>query len=246
MLCGACQEGLSVVLGTSQCLPCSNYYLLLLLVFAAAGLVLVILLTLCNLTVSEGTINGLVFYVNIVQINAATFFPPTQMNSFSKTLQVFVAWLNLDLGITTCFYDGMNAYVKAWMQFVFPVYIWLIAAMIIILSRRYSTVTRLVGRNAVKVLATLFLLSYAKLLRSIITALSFAVLSYSTEQTEVVWLYDGNINYFQGKHIPLAVTALALWNTLTTIRMCTVLHSLPSEGIKLPVAVLGQKTQASV
>ena len=208
VLCGACQEGLSIVLGTSHCLPCSNYYLFLLLVFAAAGLVLVVLLTLCNLTVSEGTINGLVFYVNIVQINAATFFPPTQMNSFSKTLQVFVAWLNLDLGITTCFYNGMNAYVKAWMQFVFPVYIWLIAAMIIILSRRYSTVTRLVGRNAVKVLATLFLLSYAKLLRSIITALSFAVLSYSTEQTEVVWLYDGNINYFQGKHIPLAVTAL--------------------------------------
>ena len=219
VLCGACQEGLSVVLGTSQCLPCSNYYLLLLLVFGAAGLVLVILLTLCNLTVSEGTINGLVFYVNIVQINAATFFPPTQMNSFSKTLQVFVAWLNLDLGITTCFYDGMNAYVKAWMQFVFPVYIWLIAAMIIILSRRYSTVTRLVGRNAVKVLATLFLLSYAKLLRSIITALSFAVLSYSTEQTEVVWLYDGNINYFQGKHIPLAVTAL-VFGTLSLPYAC--------------------------
>ena len=209
VLCGACQEGLSVVLGTSQCLPCSNYYLFLLLIFAAAGLVLVILLTLCNLTVSEGTINGLVFYVNIVQINAATFFPPTQTNSFSKMLQVFVAWLNLDLGITTCFYDGMDAYVKAWMQFVFPVYIWLIAAMIIILSRRYSIVTRLVGRNAVKVLATLFLLSYAKLLRSIITALSFAVLSYSTEKTELVWLNDGNIQYFHGRHIPLAVTALA-------------------------------------
>ena len=208
VLCGACQEGLSVVLGTSHCLPCSNYYLLLLLVFAAAGLALVILLTVCNLTISEGTINGLVFYANIVQINAATFFPPTQTNSFSKTLQVFVAWLNLDLGITTCFYDGMNAYVKAWMQFVFPVYIWLIAAMIIILSRRYSIVTRLVGRNAVKVLATLFLLSYAKLLRSIITALSFAVLSYSTQETELVWLYDGNIKYFHGRHIPLAVTAL--------------------------------------
>ena len=246
VLCGACQEGLSVVLGTSQCLPCSNYYLFLLLVFAAAGLVLVILLTLCNLTVSEGTINGLVFYVNIVQINAATFFPPTQTNSFSKMLQVFVAWLNLDLGITTCFYDGMNAYVNAWMKFVFPVYIWLIAAMIIILSRRYSTVTRLVGRNAVKVLATLFLLSYAKLLRSIITALSFAVLSYSTEETELVWLYDGNIKYFHGRHIPLAGYCSCLWSTLATICMCTVLYSLSSERIKLPVAFLGQKTQASV
>ena len=58
VLCGACQKGLSIVLGTSQCLPCSNYYPFLLLVFAVAGLVLVILLTLCNLTISEGTITN--------------------------------------------------------------------------------------------------------------------------------------------------------------------------------------------
>ena len=30
----------------------------------------------------------------------------------------------LDLGIETCFYDGMDAYVKTWLQFVCPIYIW--------------------------------------------------------------------------------------------------------------------------
>ena len=65
ILCGGCKKGFSLALGSSRCLECSNYYLLLLLAFAMAGIVLVFLLTACNLTVTEGTINGLIFYCNI-------------------------------------------------------------------------------------------------------------------------------------------------------------------------------------
>ena len=36
---------------------------------------------------------------------------------------VFLALLNLDFGIETCFYNGMDAYGKTWLQFVIPVYI---------------------------------------------------------------------------------------------------------------------------
>jgi len=72
------------------------------------------------------------------------------------------------------------------------------------------------GRNSVPVLATLFLLSYAKLLRVIIAAFSFTTLAtYQNETTvnsskEYVWLYDGNVQYLQGKHIPLFVAALVI------------------------------------
>ena len=69
VLCGACSHGLSMVLGNSKCRSCSNFYLLLLTPFALAGLLLVIFLIACNLTVSEGTMNGLIFYANIVQVN---------------------------------------------------------------------------------------------------------------------------------------------------------------------------------
>ena len=100
----------------------SNPYLLLLIVFALAGLALVVFLIFCNLTVTEGMINGIVFYANIVHINRSIFFPSTKGN----LLTVFIAWLNLDLGIDTCFYEGMDAYAKAWLQFVFPTYIWLV------------------------------------------------------------------------------------------------------------------------
>ena len=84
ILCGECKENLSLTLGSSQCVPCSNVYLLLLLAFAVAGVVLVVLIAVCNLTVTEGTINGLVFYANIIQINRATFFLPLPHNSFIR------------------------------------------------------------------------------------------------------------------------------------------------------------------
>ena len=75
ILCGACQPGLSLALGSSSCLDCSNKYLILSLAFVAARCALVFLLTLTNMTVTEGTINALIFYANIVHINRAVFFP---------------------------------------------------------------------------------------------------------------------------------------------------------------------------
>ena len=169
VLCGACLPGLSLALGTSRCLECSNIWLLLLLPFAAAGLALVFVLLTLNFTVAAGTINGLIFYANIVKANHAVFFPPGDRSFFS----LFIAWLNLDLGVETCFCNGLDGYTKTWLQFVFPVYIWVIVVIIIWLSRRYTFAAKLCGPHAVKVLATLFLLSYAKVLRTVITALSF-------------------------------------------------------------------------
>ena len=204
VLCGACLPGLSLALGTSRCLECSNVWLLLLLPFAAAGLALVFLLLILNLTVSTGTVNGLKFYANIVRANHAVFFPPGDRSFFS----LFIAWLNLDLGVETCFWDGLDGYAKTWLQFAFPVYIWVIVAIIIWLSRRYVLVAKLCGSHTVKVLATLFLLSYAKVLRTVITALLFTSPRFLDGSTMTVWLYDGNVNYLGVKHAFIFFIAL--------------------------------------
>ena len=208
ILCGACQNNLSLAFGTSACRECSSLWALLWVpVIALAGVALVVLLIVLNLTVSVGTINGLIFYANIVRANHATFFPPNTTNSF---LSWFIAWINLDLGIETCFYNGLDAYVKTWLQFVFPLYIWFLVITIIVLSHYYTLAARLSGRNAVPVLATLFLLSYAKLLRIIITVFQSTELEYPDRSVRKIWLYDGNIDYLKGKHIPLFIAALLL------------------------------------
>ena len=132
----------------------------------------------CNLTVSTGTLNGIIFYANIVRANHAVFFPLGK-SGFSSLLSVFIAWLNLDLGVEVCLFRGMDAYIRTWLQFLFPIYIWVLVGFMICSSRYSTTIARLSGSNTVSVLATLdlFLLSYAKLLQTIIAAVSFTTLT---------------------------------------------------------------------
>ncbi len=205
ILCGSCKPHLSTILGGSQCRKCSNVYNLLLFLFLLAGVLLVVFLIATNLTVSIGTINGLIFFANIVKEHQAVFYP---RDIGTNILTVFIAWLNLDFGFNICFFDGMNAYAKAWLQFLFPFYIWLLAVLIIMASRYSDRIAKLCGKNIVQVLATLFLLSYAKLQRTITTGLAFTILDLSNDQTRLVWLYDGNIVYLRGLHIPLFVACV--------------------------------------
>ena len=58
-------------------------------------------------------------------------------------------------------------------------------------------------------MATLILLSYAKLLSTTIVVLSFAILDYP-EGSHIVWLLDGNIKYLQGRHIGLFTAAIVI------------------------------------
>ena len=203
LLCGGCQSGLSLTIGSSQCLKCSNEYLALLIPFALAGITLVALIFICKLTVTTGIINGLVFFANIVQAHRAIFFPRAETN----ILTVFIAWINLDLGIETCFYDGMDAYAKTWLQYVFPLYIWLLVGLIILASHYSSRITHFLGNRPVSVLATLFLLSYTKILRTSFAALALTELSYPNK-SKIVWTYDGNLQYLAGRHIALFLVAL--------------------------------------
>ena len=193
----------------------------LLIVFIFIGFVLVFFIKVLDLTVAKGTINGLVFYANIVWANKSILFPTTEtLHPVQQILRIFIAWLNLDLGIETCFIDGLDAYWKTWLQFVFPLYVWSITGVVIIASHYSTRASKIFGNNSVPVLATLTLLSYAKLLRTIITSLGFSLLNYP-EGTRVVWSFDGNIPYIGAAHSILFLVALAalllLWLPYTTV-----------------------------
>ena len=73
LLCGACSPGLSLSLGSSRCLLCfthwSEVFVAIIISSFLAGLILVTSLLVLNLTVAAGTLNGLIFYANIVAAN---------------------------------------------------------------------------------------------------------------------------------------------------------------------------------
>ena len=108
LLCGSCSLGLSLSLGSSHCLPCLTYWsgVLVAIIFSTlfAGILLVASLLMLNVTVAVGTLNGLILYANIVAINQDKFFPS------SSFITVFLSWFNLEFGIDTCFFEGMDFY----------------------------------------------------------------------------------------------------------------------------------------
>ena len=204
VLCGKCRPGLALMLGSSNCGTCSMGYLSLLFIFIALGLLLVIILGKINITVATGTISGFMFYANLVKAssNALT------LTATSRYFTIIMAWLNLDFGVEVCFSSQLDMFWKTLIQFLFPLYIWLLVVAIIIASRYSTTAARLSGSNSVPVLATLFLLSYAKVLDTIITVFSFTTIETEKGSDLVVWLHDGNLEFFRGKHIALAFISL--------------------------------------
>ena len=208
LLCGQCQSGLSLKLGSNVCSKCTNIYLLLLIVFMFSGILLVALLITLNLTVSVGTINGLLFYANILKLNEPVFFPNGNIIIVSQ----FISWINLDFGIEVCLFDGLDGYWKTWLQFVFPFYLWTLVAGIIIISRWSTKLSNMFGRNIVPVLATLVLMSFTKLLRTTTNALMTSKLHCGSHEW-TVWSVDGNINYGTSKHsilVAFSVVVLVL------------------------------------
>ena len=83
--------------------------------------------------------------------------------------------------------------------------------MVIAISERSPRFARLIGRkNPVATLATLVLLSYAKLLQTIIASISGTVLKYPRINRTHDEVPDATIKYLGGKHTPLFIVAVVV------------------------------------
>ena len=190
--CGECAQGLSAVFGTSRCKKCTNYWLFLIPAFAIAGLLLVLVLFMFNLTVVDGDINGFILMVSGLSIHSSRVFPSTYGAPW-----VLVSLCNLDLGFEVCFYNGMTSYAATWLSFIFPVYVLLIVAAMAFASRYYQIIEKITRRRAIPVIATVYLLSYSKIMQVTFRGL----FSYTT----VYHLYADNKEFYWGmdSSIPL-------------------------------------------
>ena len=210
ILCSQCPHHLSMVFGSSRCIECTNLHILITIMVIVAGIVSVVLLYLLNLTVTIGTINGIIFYANIVSINDSVFLVNDHV---FKPLRVFISFASLDIGIETCFYSGMSTYVKVWLLLFFPSFLIIIAFTIIIASRYSSRILRLTYTRSLPVLATLFLLSYTGVLRTVLTVLfSYSTITHlPSGHQQIVWSIDASIPLFGLKFTILFITSLVLF-----------------------------------
>ena len=204
--CGQCPPELSAAFGSLRCKRCTNQWLLLIFAFMLAGILLILLLFALNLTIADGKINGFIFYVNGIMANMHAVFLP------SSDATKVISLLNLDLGIETCFYDGMTEYDKTWLQFVFPLYLLFIVAMLAFASRYFSVVEKLTRRRVIPVIATIFLLSYNKLLLVTTEVLFSYTTMYNLSDNEnmTIWMWDTGITLFGVEFSILFIVSLLL------------------------------------
>ena len=176
-----CRPGQGLSLYSSRCIECpKNWHRDLIGIVIAAfiyGIVLVTFMLALKTTVAVGTTNGIFFYANIVAANADTYFLSLKETDF---VNVFISWLNLDIGFDVCFIsnEDINIHVsKALLQLAFPAYVIILVIIVIVASECSSKFAKIVGKgNPVAVLATMILLSYATFFNVVITSFSLLYL----------------------------------------------------------------------
>ena len=231
VLCGQCKENYSAVFGSVACYDkCTDLYLLTLPMYILAGLILVVLFFALELTVATGTINGVIFYANILGLTIDKLTEDYH-GPYAMFLHIVISLLNLNLGFPLCFYEEMTPTAKRGFQFIFPVYIWSIVIGMIIISKFSIRISNLVSKSSVQVLSTLLYLSYSNLLRTVIDIVSYTTLYSTTDHSNIVhkktvWFYNGE-DYGHGIHgfyLALATifTALFLlpYTILVTFSYC--------------------------
>ena len=153
LLCSQCAEGYSVVFGSRNCRKCSNLHLFYIIYFVFTEFFLIVILFLLNLTVTSGTINGLILYVNMIWIVSPFFL--SQLKIF---LHSYIKTTNIGPSFEMCFYNGMNMYAKIWIQLTYPIYLILICCYVYCRRPRYSSkLYQLTHNRALSVLETLFI-----------------------------------------------------------------------------------------
>ena len=232
ILCGACKERRSLAIGSFKCIDCEHihhsYLPLLILSLLAITVIVLLFMLCCNVTITDGTVNGLLFYVSIFSVNRDSLLRAKKSFPY---LVSFISWINLDIGLDTCLFKGFNAFWQAVFNFCIPVFIWFIVGLLIYASSKSSKLTRLIGGNGVKVLATLVLISYTKILKTEVAVLSCARIHYpgingSSGPYMSHWLVDGNVICWQGKHLILVVIGL-LFGVLTVLYTLALLFIQP-------------------
>ena len=140
------------------------------------------------------------------------------MKVLSPTFQTFLSWFNMDMGVPTCFFKGMTTFSSVLLEGAFPLYLWLVAFTVVVLSNKNVRLTRFLGENPVQVVATLILLTYSKMLRVALSALRYTniyVFDKEGHHTTCMWYLDSTVMYLRSaEHITLFIIAI-LFITVT-------------------------------
>ena len=217
-LCGRCSEGLSVVFGSTECQHCSNTWITSIIIYLVIGPLLIYLLYALKLTLTSGTLNGIIFYAQAANCGLLDMLKYHYFKSSIDRLSGFAIFiirvLNLETNYPRCFYNGMTELWKAFLTFMFPLYLLTIVIVLIILCRFSPKLSNRIAHSSVQVLVTVVHLSFSKLILQLINVMTYAEV-YTSNDIHHVWYLDGTVEYGgYSHHILMIVTLIVVLGLL--------------------------------
>ena len=213
VLCGKCNKTHqnSLVFGSTECKQCSNWWLLTIIVYAVMGPLFICTLFAFKLTLTTGTLNGMIFYSQVYNTEFLSRMDSINesVSKLSSICKLILSIVNTDQNFPMCLYNGMNQLWKTGLGLTFPVYVLLLVVIIIILSRYSTWLSNKTSHSSVQVLVTVVHLSFSKLLLTLIDVYTPANIYTSLNDSYKVWYWDGSVKFLSRSHSILA--------TVTTI-----------------------------
>ena len=212
ILCSKCSTvngvNYSVVFGSTECRQCSNWWLWTLVLYAVAGPLLIYLLYALRLTLTTGTLNGIIFYAQAANVGILDMLSVYngKMGVVRNISIALLSVLNLGLGFPLCFYNGMTELWKAGLSLLFPLYLLTIVVVLIILSRFSLRLSNRIAHSSVQVLVTVVHLSFSKLLIALFdTFIPVELYNSTMNKSKNIWFYDGSVTYGDANHMKLMI-----------------------------------------
>ena len=217
-LCGRCSEGLSVVFGSTECRYCSNAWIASIGIYLITGPLLIYLLFALRLTLTTGTLNGIIFYIQAANCGLLDVLQYHYFKSSIDHLSEFAIFiihvLNLETGFPLCFYNGMTELWKTGLNLAFPIYLLIIVVVLIIYSHFSLRISNRIAHSSVQVLVTVVHISFSSLLGQLINVMTYSVV-YTSNDIHHVWFFDGSIEYGGHSHrILMMVTLIVVFSLL--------------------------------
>ena len=203
VICSQCPRGYSVVFGANDCKQCSNWWLFTVIMYAVLGLVFIYLLYALKLTLTTGTLNGIIFFTQILEVIDLPSVRYKSINLLAKSSLYFMIQYPL------CFFNGMTELWKQILTAAYSTYLLVIILGIIVFSRFSVRLSNKIVNSSIQVLVTIVHISFSGLLTSIMHVFtSVHIYTNDTESPRLVWYKDGTVEYGKGSHLVLMIVTL--------------------------------------
>ena len=222
LLCSQCPPGYSVVYGSYECKQCSNWWLFTLIIYAVSGPLLIYLLYVLKLTLTTGSLNGIIFCLQILG-----FIDPPSVDKKGMNI-LLKGWTNYDLSFPLCLYNGMTELWKQGLLTMYQVYILSILLGIIALSRFSVKISNKIANSSVQILVTGVHISFSYLLTSIMDVFTpVTIYTNNTEELKQVWFKYPTVEYGTDGHLVLMIITSLVVGPILGVYMTVLLAGRP-------------------